>query len=232
MKKKILILTLFGLTAFAVSAQKTALQYLDEAPLAYTKDICSSSKLDYLKFKAKLDHYCAKIQEDIDRRKALSTKIDLSVEAKSEIYKLMKELTANTEKDMEIFMSLSYNSPYPGWLSEEESSKCLKDKHILTKIIQFNGMLAIHAAKESDRPNSPAEGIAAQNEYCTIMTPKCKQYLERTEKALRASLPKQQRLGELEYSGPAEVKEIDALGVVYSYLSSYADVLFEGNIFF
>jgi hypothetical protein len=229
MKKNILILT-FCFSAFAVFAQKTALQYLNEAPLSYTKDICNSSKLDYRKFKAKLDAYCAKIQEDINRREAMATKIDLSVEAKSEIYKLMKQLTANTEKDMEILMSLSYNSPYPGWLSEEESSKCLKDKQAIAGIVQFNGMLAIHAAKESDRPNSPAEGIAAQNEYCAIMTPKFRQYLERTEKALRASLPTQQRLGELEYSGPAEVKELNALSVVYSYLSSYADFLFSGNI--
>jgi hypothetical protein len=104
MKREILILTFFCLSAVYGFAQKTALQYLNEAPLAYTKDICSSSKLDYLKFKAKLDHYCAKIQEDIDRRKALATKIDLSVEAESEIYKLMKELTSNTEKDMAILL--------------------------------------------------------------------------------------------------------------------------------
>ncbi len=232
MKREILILTFFCLSAFAVLAQKTALQYLDEAPLSYTKDICSSSKLDYLKFKAKLDHYCAKIQEDIDRREALSIKNELLGEAKVEVYKLMKELTTNVEKDMEIRSSLLYCNPYPGWLSEEEASKCLKDKQILTGIVQFNGMLPMHIAKESARPNSQAEGITAQIEYCTIMTPKCRQYLEMTEKELRASLPIQQRLGELEYSGPAEAKELDALGVVYSYISSYADIFFEGNISF
>jgi len=100
MNRFLYILFFLSLSSLSVFAQKTALQYLNEAPLAYTKDICSSSKLDYLKFKAKLDHYCAKIQEDINKREALAAKIDLSVEAKSEIYKLMKELTANTEKDM------------------------------------------------------------------------------------------------------------------------------------
>jgi hypothetical protein len=231
MKKDILVLIFFCLSA-VVSAQKTALQYLNEAPLTYTKDICSPSNLDYLKFKAKLDAYCAKIQKDIDRRDALSTKNDLSGEAKSEIYRLMKVLSANTEKDMEIHMSLLYCNPYSGWLSEEEATQCLKDKQIVSGLIQFNGLLAIHAVKESDRPNSNEEAIAAKNEYCAIITPKCRQYLERTEKALRASLPQQQRLGELKYNGPAEVKELDALGVVYSYISNYAGVLFEGNISF
>ncbi len=232
MKKDVFVLVFIFISTLAVFAQKSALQYLNEAPLACTKDICSSSKLDYLRYKAKLDTYCAKIQEDIDRRETLATKNDLTGEAKAEIYKLIKEITANAEKDMEIHMNLLYCNPYPGWLSEEEAGKCLKDKQTVTESVQFNVMAALNRAKESDRPKNFRDEavIAAKNEYCAIMSPMCRQYLERTEKALRASLPTQQRLGELEYSGPSEVKELDALGVVLSYISSYADILFEGNI--
>lgn len=212
----------------SVYAQKSALDYLNNAPKP-TVTPCACTMADYKKYEQIMDSYCSKIRADIDAREEKATKNDLSYNV--EYKNLFEQILNQTQIPALKFYCLDIvGSDCPELLSEAERQILTNDLQICMSATQNAMNVILHRASGAQKPEGTKESVAAQEEYCSIMSPKYKKVLDEGYDMFFQLMPGLKRLGEIEYSGPQEAKDINVLSYVLAYLSDYPARYYCGNL--
>jgi hypothetical protein len=220
----------FFCSNISMLAQKTALDYLNNAPKPPVAT-CACTKPIYIRYESALESYCDKIQADIDARESKATKNELTGDAAEEYKHLLEKMINETQIPALKFYCLDVVcDEYPELLNESERKTVTTDLQTLMSITQNRANILLHKSTGKENPEWSKEAIMAQEEYCRIMADKYKAVLEEDRAIIISLIPQYKRMGELEYSGSSEAFEIPLLNAVKVYLSQYALRYYCGNL--
>jgi hypothetical protein len=176
-----------------------------------------------------MDSYCDKIQADMEVREKRAKKNDLS--GNIEYKKLLENITNETQIPALKFYCLdNVCDQYPKLLNETERKTATNDLQICASLAQKKMDILLHRSLGKENPEWIKEADKAQEEYCSIMSPKYKTVLDEHYAILIRLMPSFKKMGELEYSGSQEATDIPVLNAVRAYLSQYALRYYGGNL--
>jgi hypothetical protein len=209
-------------------AQKSALDYLNNAPKPPVAP-CECTKAAYEKFEYTMDSYCNKIQADIENREKKASKNDLA--GNMEYSKLLENVIEKTQVPALKYYSLdNVSDEYPELLNSAEKNTLTNDLQICSSIVQKRMAILIHKSSGKEDPAWTKEMNKAQDEYCSIISPKYKKVMDEYYSIIINLMPGFKRMGEIEYSGSQEAVDIPCLNAVREYLSQYALRYYCGNL--
>lgn len=227
MKTGIFLSLTLAVLGFNAYCQKTAEEYLKDAPIKLQKDACAYTEKDLDLFIEPLDAYCDSLLADIMRRKETASYY-LSPANGERVLQLLGKLTDFSYKYTEKYFCLTNHCPE--LLSGEEIAKLDKYKSEIANLIKFREDVITMKVKESQNPDWAKELIVAEEAYCSILSPKFKQVLEQELAELKLILPDYHTYGTLTISGTPEVQEIEALSAVHNYLTKFSTNTFISNM--
>jgi hypothetical protein len=228
MKKVAYLFTFYLCLPISIYAQKSALDYLYNAPKPPVTQ-CECTKAIYEKYEHIMDSYCDKIQADMEAREINAVRNDLS--GNMEYKKLLENITNETQIPALKFYCLdNVCDQYPELLNETERITVTNDLQICVSLAQKKMDILLHRSPGKENPEWTNESDKAQEEYCSIMSPKYKTVLDEHYDILIRLMPGFKRMGELEYSGWQEAIDIPVLNAVRAYLSQYALRYYCGNL--
>lgn len=230
MAKKLMSALAAVILGLSATAQKTALEYLDNAPIKLGKEVCAFTKEEFEHFADHLKSYCDTLREDIEQRKQSSRMVELSAANYQKAMEILGKVTDYSSRYMSQYYCLTLLcKDYPELLSGEEISKATGYSGKFKDFIQFRLDVTTGKAKESDRPGWRKESLEAETGFCEIMGPKYLKVLENDLTELRRFLPDYLTLSSLYYTDKSG-SEIEALSAVHNYLEKFRTNSFLGNL--
>lgn len=227
MKSRTLLLLTLSVSSVIAYCQKTADEYLKDAPLQLKKDACAFDAKDGELFTVPLAAYCDTLYADIQQRKEKATYL-LSPANSELVLQLLGKLTDFSVEYTNKYFCLT--SHCPDLLSGEEIAKLDGYKLQIANLIKFREDVITGKAKESQNPDWAKELLVAEEAYCHILSPKFNQVLEQELSELKLMLPDYRTYGSLTVSGSPEVQEIEALSAVHNYLTKFGTNTFIPNM--
>jgi hypothetical protein len=211
-------------------AQKTADDYLKNAPLELKKDACTLTKEETDKFIETLQTYNESMYNDIQQRLEKYQKVDDMGANTEDAFKVMGKITNLSTKYFEKYYCLTLLcKDLPDLLSGEEIAKATGSAEKIKTLVQFQNDVLSGKANEKDNPDWRKDLTAAENEFCAILSPKYKKVLADDLAEVILILPECRKLGSYIFSGGAEASEIEALNTAYNYLEKYRTNIFLGK---
>jgi len=213
-------------------AQKTADEYLKNAPLELKKDACILAKEETEKFLETLKTYNDSMYSDIQRRLEKYQRVQDMGANTEDAFMIMEKITNLSTKYFEKYYCLTLLcNTIPDLLSGEEIAKATEYTEKIKTLVQFRNDVMLGKANEKDNPGWRKDLTAAENEFCAILSPKYKKVLADEKVEVILTLPECRKLGSYIYSGGAEASEIEALNTVYNYLEKYRTNIFLGKTY-
>ena len=228
--KNSVIVVLILMQCIVCFAQKSADEYLKNAPLTLKKDVCELTEEETEKFVETLKTYNESLYDDIHARLGKYQRV-LDMGANTEdCIRITEKITSLSTKYFEKYYCLSLLcKDQPDLLTGEEIAKATKCAEKLKTLVKFRNDVVLGIANEKDNPGWRKDLTAAENEFCAILSPKYKKVLADEMKEVILILPECRKLGSYIYSGGAEASEIEALNTVYNYLDKYRTNIFLGK---
>lgn len=215
---------------FLCFAQKSADEYLKNAPLQLNKDACDLSKVEINKFLETLKTYNDIMFNDIQKRIEKYPKVEDLGTNGEDAYRILGKISNLSSKYFEKYYCLSLLcKDIPDLLSAEEIVKATACVEKIKTLIQFQNDIISGKANEKDKPGWRKDLNEAENEYCSVLSPKYKKVLADDMAEVIQILPECRKLGSYLYSGGAEASEIEALNTAYNFLEKYRSNIFLGK---
>lgn len=228
--KNSMIVIFMLMQSFFCFAQKTAEEYLKNAPTRLNKDVCALTKEETDKFLETLKTYNELLYNDIQRRMEKYQRVDDMGANTEDAYRIMEKITTLGAKYLEKYYCLSLLcKDLPELLSGEEIAQATAFSEKIKTLVQFRNDVVSGKANEKENPGWRKDLTEAENGFCAILSPKYKKVLADEIAEINLILPECRKLGSYIYSGGAEASEIEALNAAYNYLEKYRTNIFLGK---